>query len=198
MKFTRFTKITARRVAAGLTVLAVSLIAGASPASAQNLGVGQRDDHNGRNGRLHIVKDCDTFSGIPGSSTCHIVESNLPELPSGTIIYYNQITGGPTAGAKGYLDSTIFVYVREGQWAVGRCTIANDDATPGLCTLSDGEGPLAGFSARIVVTHAPGGDGYLYNWDGKYKFDSTEPEFGTDSAACCHDRTRRHRGWDRA
>lgn len=30
MKFTRFTKITARRVAAGLTVLAVSLIAGAS------------------------------------------------------------------------------------------------------------------------------------------------------------------------
>jgi hypothetical protein len=139
--------------------------------AAQNLGGGLRDDDDGRNGRLHIVKDCDTFSGIPGSSTCHIVESNLPELPSGTIIYYSQITGGPAAGAKGYLDSTIFVYVREGQWAVGRCTIANDDATPGLCTLSDGEGPLAGFSARIVVTHAPGGDGYLYNWDGKYKFD---------------------------
>ena len=102
MKFTRFRKITVRGAAAGLTLLAVSLITGASPASAQNLGVGQRDDRNGRNGRLHIVKDCDTFSGIPGSSTCHIVESNLPELPSGTIIYYNQITGGPTAGAKGY------------------------------------------------------------------------------------------------
>ena len=25
----------------------------------------------------------------------------------------------------------------------------------GLCTLSDGVGPLAGFSARIVVTHTP-------------------------------------------
>jgi hypothetical protein len=172
MKFTRFPKITARRVAAGLTVLAVSMITGAGPASAQNLGVGQRDGSNGRSGRLHIVKNCDTYSGTPESNTCHMVESNLPELPPGTIIYYNQPTGGPSAGAKGYVDSTMFVYVREGQWAVGRCTIANDDATPGLCTISDGEGPLAGFSARIVVTPAPGGNGYLYNWDGKYKFDS--------------------------
>ena len=59
MKLTCFTKITVRGAAAGLMLLAVSLIMARrrSPASAQN----------GRSGRLHIVKDCDTDSGIPGS-----------------------------------------------------------------------------------------------------------------------------------
>ena len=161
MKFTRFAKITARSAAAGLTVLAVSLITGTIPASGQN----------GRNGQLHIVKDCGTFSGIPGSSYCQIVSSNLPELPAGTKIYYDQITAGPTAGVAGFLDSNVFVYVSESHWAVGRCTVSNDN-NPGLCTLSDGVGPLAGFSARIVVTYIPGGDGALYAWNGAYSFKS--------------------------
>ena len=161
MKMTRFTNITVRGAAAGLTLLAVSLITGAGPASAQN----------GKNGQLHIVKDCGTFTGVPGSSYCQIMSSNLPELPAGTKIYYDQITGGPTAGVAGFLDSNVFVYVSESQWAVGRCTVPNDN-NPGLCTLSDGVGPLAGFSARVVVTYTPGGDGYLYAWDGTYAFSS--------------------------
>ena len=66
----------------------------------------------GRNGPLHIVKDCGTFSGIPGSSFCTILTSNLPELPAGTQIYYNQITAGPSAG-PGYLDSNVFVFVND-------------------------------------------------------------------------------------
>ncbi|HLJ15009.1 MAG TPA: hypothetical protein VKV15_10970 [Bryobacteraceae bacterium] len=156
MKFPRFTKITAS-TAAGLTVLAVSLITVTIPTSAQD----------GRNGQLHIVKDCSTFSGVPGSSYCQIITSNLPELPAGAKIYYDQITAGPTAGAAGYLDSNIFVYVSESQWAVGRCTVPNDN-TPGLCTLSDGFGPLAGFSARITVTYKPGTPQYA--WDGTYSF----------------------------
>jgi hypothetical protein len=72
MKLTRSKKITASAVA-GLTVLAVLLITGTIAASAQS----------GRNGQLHIVKDCTYptfFSGIPGSSYCQIVSSNLPEL----------------------------------------------------------------------------------------------------------------------
>jgi hypothetical protein len=163
MKFTRFQKITAGTAVAVCTVLAVSLMAVAIPASAQS----------GRVGKLHVVKDCITFSGIPGSSYCEITSSNLPELPAGARIYYDQITDGPTAGTKGFLDSTIFVYVSDSHWAVGRCTLANDNQSPGLCTLSDGVGPLAGFSARIVVTYTPGSDPttwYLYAWDGTYSF----------------------------
>jgi hypothetical protein len=161
MKVTRFRRITAGATAAVLTVLAVSLIAGAIPGSAQN----------GRNGQLHIVKDCGTFSGVPGSSYCQIKSSNLPELPAGARIYYDQITAGPDAGTAGFLDSNIFVYISESQWAVGRCTLANDNQSPGLCTLSDGVGPLAGFRARIVVTYTPDANNpYLYAWDGTYSF----------------------------
>jgi hypothetical protein len=141
-------------------LLAALLIMGAIGAAAEDR----------ENGRLHIVKDCSTFSGIPGSSYCTIVSSSLPELPPGARIYYDQIQAGPSAGS-GYLDSNIFVYVREGQWAVGRCTVPNDN-TPGICTLSDGIGPLAGFTARVNVTYIPGGA--LYAWDGTYSFKSLE------------------------
>jgi len=145
----------------GVALLGTWLIAGAAPAAEQN----------GRNGQLHIVKDCGTFSGIPGSSYCTVVTSSFAELPAGTRIYYDQITAGPTAG-PGYLDSNIFVYVSDNQWAVGRCTVTNTNGPGvlGVCTLSDGIGSLAGFSARVNVTYQPGGDGALYGWDGKYSF----------------------------
>ena len=85
------------------------------------------------------------------------MSSNLRDLPAGTRIYYD-LNAGPTAGAVGFFDQNIFVYVSDSQWAVGRCTAPDDINKPnktGLCTLSDGVGPLAGFSARIVVTHQP-------------------------------------------
>jgi len=147
--------------AAGLTtLLTLSLIAGGNPASAESGGDGQ----------LHIVKDCDTWSETPGLIYCHIVDSNIPQLPPGTRIYYNQITDGPTAGPQGFLDSNVFVYVKERRWAVGRCTVNNNDGS-GLCTLSDGVGSLAGFSARIVVTYTPREDRpFLYTWNGTYNF----------------------------
>jgi hypothetical protein len=160
MKLTRLTKITVG-AAAGLTLLAVSLMTGTIQASAQN----------GRNGQIHIVKDCATFRPIPGSAYCTIIMSDLAELPPGTRIYYDQLTGNPTAGAAGFLDSNVFVYISESQWAVGRCTVPNDNL-PGVCTLSDGIGPLAGFVARVNVTYKSGGDGALYAWDGTYSFSS--------------------------
>jgi hypothetical protein len=161
MKLTRFTRIMTGAAAAGLALLPILLIMGASPASAEDR----------EKGPLHILKDCGMFTGVPGSSYCQIVHSNVPGLPAGTKIYYDQLTGNPTAGSAGFLDSNVFVYISESQWAVGRCTVPNDNK-PGLCTLSDGVGRLAGFRARIVVTYVPGGDGALYAWDGTYSFKS--------------------------
>jgi hypothetical protein len=165
MKFTRFTKIMVPGAAAGFTLLAVSLITGAIPAAAADR----------ENGQLHIVKDCGAFTGVPGSSYCTVITSNLAELPPGTRIYYDQITAGPSAGASGYLDSNVFLFVIDGQWAVGRCTVVNKDNPPvpsGICTLSDGFGPLAGITARVTVTKISGRDGALYAWDGTYSFKS--------------------------
>jgi len=149
-------------IAAVVPLGAIAAVALVVPLAAQH----------GRNGQVHIVKDCGLESGIPGSDFCTIVASNLPELPAGTQIYYD-LSVGPTAGA-GYFDQNIFVFVNTSQWAVGRCTgpnnIGNTPGTAALCTLSDGFGPLAGFTARLNVTHTPGGNGFLYAWDGTYSF----------------------------
>ena len=129
----------------------------------------------GRNGQVHIVKDCAQENGIPGSDFCVIVSSNLPELPVGTRIYYD-LSAIITASANGFFDQNIFVYVNDVQWAVGRCTGPNDLTAPNkfaLCTLSDGVGQLAGFTARMTVTYKPGaaGVGSLpFGWDGTYSF----------------------------
>lgn len=154
----------------GMIAAAVSL--GAIATVAQMVPLAGQD---GRSRQLRILKDCGMESGIPGSDFCTVVASNLPELPAGTRIYYNQIPASPTSAAPGptagpgYLDSTIFVFVNTSQWAVGRCTVPFDN-TPGLCTLSDGFGRLAGITARIKVTYSPGGNGFLYAWDGPYDF----------------------------
>ena len=121
----------------------------------------------GKNGQVHIVKDCGEESGVPGSDFCTIVTSNLWQLPPGTRIYYD-LSPGPTAG-PGYFDNNIFVFVSTTQWAVGRCTGPNDINTVGvgLCTLSDGVGALAGFTARVNVRSAGGSE---YAWQGTYSF----------------------------
>ena len=165
MKFTCSERVTARGAAAIVTVFAVSLMSGAIPASAEH----------DRSGTLHIVKDCGQESGVPGSDFCEIVSSDLPELPAGTRIYYD-LSPGPTAGAAGFSDTNIFIFVSDNRWAVGRCTVPNNiisDNKRGLCTVSDGVGKLAGFTARIVVAYTPGGSGYLFRWDGRYSFDPT-------------------------
>ena len=66
-------------IAAAVLLGALAAVALVVPLAAQQ----------GRNGQLHIVKDCAEESGIPGSDFCTIVSSNLPELPAGTQIYYD-------------------------------------------------------------------------------------------------------------
>jgi hypothetical protein len=148
-------------LAVGFGLLAVALDKGAAPVSAS-------DD---RNGQLHITKDCPTYTGAAGGH-CTITASNLVEIPAGSFVYYDQAAGVPTIPSTTgtpYLDSNIFLYVGPNDWAVGRCTLNLVDYI-GLCTLSDGIGSLAGFTARVNVTYQPGGDGFLFSWDGTYSY----------------------------
>lgn len=152
MKLHRLIRLTAAAISLGV-IATVTLV----PLAARD----------GRGRQLRIVKDCSKWSGVPGETYCEIKSSNVPELPARTKIYYNQITGGPSAGAKGFLDSTVFLYFGPNQWAVGRCTVPNDDG-PGICSITEGFGRLAGFSADINVRSM---GNYLYSWDGTYDRD---------------------------
>jgi hypothetical protein len=142
--------------AVGLIVPIHSLSAGATPVLASSA----------RHGQLHITKLCSTYTGAAGDH-CTIATSNVTELPSGTTVYYDQAFGIPA----GNLDSNIMLYVSSGNWAVGRCTV--EGATGhGLCTVTDGVGPLAGFRARVnVVIDATTQITY---WDGTYSLDTPE------------------------
>ena len=167
MKLHRLNGMIAAAVALGV----IAVVALVVPLAAQQ----------GRNGQVHIVKDCFGESGQTGTDFCTIVSTNLSELPAGTRIFYDVPPGGPVVpqgpiaglAGPGYFDNNIFVFVNPSQWAVGRCTGPNDIGTPGtagLCTLSDGVGPLAGITARIQVTYRPGGSNALFAWDGTYSY----------------------------
>jgi hypothetical protein len=121
---------------------------------------------DGRNGQLHIQKDCTGYSGNPGGH-CTVTLSNHAEIPAGSNIFYDQGAGVPT----GMLDSNIVLDAGSGNRAVGRCTL--DFSTGlGLCTLSDGTGQLAGFTARVNVSFL---GGKLWAWDGTYSFSPLPP-----------------------
>jgi hypothetical protein len=133
--------------------LALWLSAGVAPVSASD-----RED-----GQLHIQKDCTGYTGAAGGH-CTVTVSNLAEIPAGSFIYYDQAAGIPA----GLLDSNIVLDATGGNRAVGRCTL--DFSTGlGLCTFSDGTGRLAGFTARVNVSHL---GGTLWAWDGTYNFNS--------------------------
>lgn len=112
-----------------------------------------------------------TFTGAPGSY-CTITVSDLAEIPANvTRVYYDEPNPLPI-GTLAFLDSKVVVYVGTGNWASGRCTV--DYLTGlGLCTVSDGTGTLAGFSARIDVRidYATG----ITYWDGTYSFSPLPP-----------------------
>ena len=133
-------------------LLGVSLVTGASPVAAQE----------GNNGQLHIVKDC----GIPTNppNTCQILHSNLSALPAGSLIYYDQVTGGPS------MPPAIWTAM---SWSTSSPASGPSRGAPWQMTprresalLSDGVGPLAGITVRVNVTYTPGGDGALFTWDG--------------------------------
>ena len=139
---------------AGIGILVLSLSTGAVPSAAEPP----------RSGQLHIEKDCGIKTNP--ANTCQIVNSSLDQLPAGSLIFYDQPTGGPAIG-MGVLDSNIFIYVKSGDWAVGRCTLDLNTGL-GVCTLSYGSGPLATISVKANVSHQPGTA--RFNLDGTYTF----------------------------
>jgi hypothetical protein len=138
------------------TIAALALVTGAASVLASSE----------REGNLHVTKECSQNTGQPGSF-CTITSSNIPEIKAGSKVYYDQAFGIPA----GFLESNVVLYVGTGDWAVGRCTL--DPATfHGICTFSDGVGPLAGFKARVDVS--PPTDNIHWHWDGTYSFSPPE------------------------
>ena len=123
---------------------------------------------NARNGQLHVTKLCNGTTGTYPGSYCTIESSNLAEIQVPSTVYYDQVGNVPV----GMLDSNVVLSVGTGNWAVGRCTL--DRTTHlGLCTFSDGTGPLTGFSARVDVSLDPATG--LFHWDGTYSFSPLPP-----------------------
>ena len=119
-----------------------------------------------RKGALHVTKECppSSYAGAAGDF-CTITSSTLPEIGVGSKIFYDQAANTPA----GMLDSNILVVVGTGDWATGRCTL-DLETYRGVCTLSDGTGPLAGVHARVDVSYVGGSTGFGFDWDGTYSF----------------------------
>lgn len=137
---------------AGFVGLSLSLSAGAASVSASS----------GRNGQLHLAKECSQYTGQPGDF-CTFTYSNLAQIDIGSKVFYDQAAGVP----PDLVDSNVVLDAGNGDRAVGRCTL--DIGTGrGLCTFSDGTGELSGFEARVDVVCTNGG--LNCTWDGPYKF----------------------------
>jgi len=148
------------------TTIALVLAAGAGTMTLMRTGSVAAS--NAQTGQFHIAKNCASYAGGPGSF-CTITSSNLPQIPAGAVVYYDQAAGDP----QGMLDSNVVLFVGTGNWATGRCTLDLSTGS-GLCTFSDGTGALAGFSARVNVTPFP--DFVNYHWDGTYAFNPLPPK----------------------
>ena len=154
------------KLLAGLALAAMSVVLTLTLALSEHVASVSADSEH--SGDLQIVKNCSAYTGGPGSY-CTITSSNVPEIPAHTRVFYDQAYGIPDPVPPGMLDSNVVLYVGTGNWAVGRCTLDPDSI--GLCTFSDGVGPLKGFHARIDVSPAPGVANYY--WKGTYGFRPT-------------------------
>jgi hypothetical protein len=110
---------------------------------------------------LHVTKDCSGYVGVAGNF-CTIRSSNAKALKVGSKIFYMQ------AGGKTALNSDTAIYAGPGNIAAGHCLLRYATGV-GLCTISDGTGTLAGFQARVRVTH-DSSISDLWHWDGTYSF----------------------------
>jgi hypothetical protein len=145
--------------------LALMVVAGfVPPTPALSTGAASVSASSERSGQLRVTKNCSAYTGLAGSY-CTITSSNLKEIGVGSTLYTDLAYGILPVPL---LDSDVVLYVGTGDWAVGHCTL--DGMTNlGLCTFSDGSGPLRGFQARVDVSSP---DGVNYFWDGTYSFSS--------------------------
>src|SRR6476620_7802597 len=131
-----------------VTLLAAAVLVLASTATASA----------SRSGDLHATKNCEGFTGDPGSY-CLLTSSSLRQIPVGSKITYLQPPLLLTpAGSDVVLDPP-----RPGNnVAFGNCSLA-----VGQCTFWGGTGEFTHFQASIVVSHLRGFD---WAWDGTYSF----------------------------
>jgi hypothetical protein len=148
----------------GTTVLALLLLVGFMALTLS------ASESSASHGKLHVIKECSENTGLPGGF-CTVTSSNVPAIPAGAKVFYFQ----SAVPSTGLLDSNIVLDARNGNRAVGRCTL--DLATLlALCTFSDGTGQLTGFRARIDGSPDP--DGINYDWDGTYSFTRADKQHG--------------------
>ena len=140
-------------LAAGVLSL-VALVVFVSAASSQNRTLRTTKP-------FHVTKDCSGYVGVAGNF-CTIRTSNVKALKVGSKIFYMQ------AGGKTALNSDTAIYAGPGNIAAGHCLLRFATGV-GLCTISDGTGTLAGFHARVRVTH-DSSISDLWHWDGTYSF----------------------------
>ncbi len=153
----RFLSTRLRRLGLFASVI-VALIVPATGVSSQSTSPSPSDPPNA----LHLMKDCATFSGVPGGS-CPITESNLPQIPVGGLLTYY----GPALDNPMFASSSVVLNAGDGNTAMGWCMISQTTAI-GMCTFWAGSGTLTGFSAILDVTlDAPTG---RFHFDGTYLF----------------------------
>ena len=140
-------------LAVGIALLA-ALAVSASAASSQN-----QVPHGTM--AFHATKDCSGFKGVAGNF-CTIRSSNVKALKVGSKIFYLQ------GCCKAALNSDTAIYAGPGNIAAGHCVLHYATGV-GLCTISDGTGTLAGFQARVRVTH-DSSISDLWHWNGTYSF----------------------------
>jgi hypothetical protein len=113
----------------------------------------------GREGDLHITKECSAYQGRAGDF-CTVTSSSLEEITVGSKIIYEDAAEG------GSLDTDILLDAGSGNTASGHVKLDLSAAT-GELTFSGGTGNLTGFQARVDVSADPAG---AWHWDGTYRF----------------------------
>ena len=130
---------------------AVSGLASTAPASSVSASP--------RSGELHVTKQCQGFTGGPGSF-CTITSSNIKAIEVDTTILYLQPDQlGTPLGSDVVLDTP----GPGNNKAFGNCSLAR-----GVCTFSGGTGKFTGFQASVVVT--ANSDFSVWYWEGTYSF----------------------------
>jgi hypothetical protein len=140
-----------RSLAVILTVVAVVLIAPASPAGATQ-----------RFGALHVTKECSQYDGSAGSF-CTITSSNINAIRAGMKVVYASTAGVPTPGV---LDSDLVIQGSGHNAAFGH-VLLNLSTLSGVVVFGGGTGSFTGFHAGIVVACPAFPD---CSWDGLYLF----------------------------
>jgi hypothetical protein len=114
-----------------------------------------------RSGVLHLVKNCDQYTGMAGSY-CTISSSNLKAIDVGSRVVYAAGVVFPTLNSAIMLDPP----APGNNQAFGHVTL--DLATrQGVVTITGGNGRFKGLRGEFAVTNVGGNN---WAWDGPYNY----------------------------